>query len=80
MGSDSSEHLRLTALGCRSSTSHSKILNMKKFAAALLVMLLTGGAGIASGYDYHNKPYKMAKNATEAPQDAFVLSVMANAL
>ena len=53
---------------------------MKKFAAALLVMLLIGGAGIASGYDYHNKPYKMAKNATEAPQDAFVLSVMANAL
>ena len=48
---------------------------MKKFAAALSVVLLVGGAGIASGCDYHNKSYTMAKNATEAPQGTFVLSV-----
>ena len=48
---------------------------MKKFAAALSVMLLVGGAGIASGCDYHNKSCTMAKNATEAPQETFVLSV-----
>ena len=47
---------------------------MKKFAAALSVMLLIGGVGIASGCD-HNKSYTMAKNATEAPQETFVLSV-----
>ena len=48
---------------------------MKKFAAALSVMLLIGGLGIASGCDYNNKSYTMAKNATEAPQGIFVLSV-----
>jgi hypothetical protein len=34
---------------------------MKKFAAALSVMLLIGGVGIAGGCDYHNKSYTMAK-------------------
>ena len=48
---------------------------MKKFAAALSVMLLIGGVSIAGGCDYHNKSYTMAKNATEAPQGTFVLSV-----
>ena len=48
---------------------------MKKFAAALSVMLLIGGVGIAGGCDYHNKSYTMAKNASEAPQGTFVLSV-----
>ena len=48
---------------------------MKKFAAALSVMLLTGGLGLAGGCDYHNKYYTMAKNATKAPQRTFVLSV-----
>ena len=47
---------------------------MKKFAAALSVMLLIGGVG-AGGCEYHNKSYTMAKNATEAPQGTFVLSV-----
>ena len=72
---DSSDHLKLIALGRRSSTIHSRTLNKKKFAAALSVMLLIGGVGIASGCDYHNKSYTMAKNATEAPQETFVLSV-----
>ena len=48
---------------------------MKKFAAALSVMLLIGGVGIAGGCDYQNKSYTMAKNAIEAPQGTFVLSV-----
>ena len=48
---------------------------MNKFAAALSVMLLIGGVGIAGGCDYHKKSYTMAKNATEAPQGTFVLSV-----
>ena len=48
---------------------------MKKFAAALSVMLLTGGVSIAGGCDYHNKSRTMAKNATEAPLGKFVLTV-----
>ena len=48
---------------------------MKKFAAALSVMLLIGGVGIAGGCDHHNKSYTMAKNANEAPQGTVVLSV-----
>ena len=48
---------------------------MKKFAAAMSVTLMLGGIAVAGGCDYHNKSYTMAKNAAEAPQGTFVLSV-----
>ena len=46
---------------------------MKKFAAALSILLMLGGIAIAEGCDNHNKSYNMVKNGAEAPQVAFVL-------
>ena len=48
---------------------------MKKFAAALSILLMLGGIAIAGGCDNHNKSYNMVKNGAEAPQVAFVLSM-----
>ena len=53
---------------------------MKKFAAALSILLMLGGIAIAGGCDNHNKSYNMSKNGVEAPQVAFVLSVDGNHL
>ena len=53
---------------------------MKKFAAALSILLMLGGIAIAGGCDNHNKSYNMVKNGVEAPQVAFVLSMDGNHL
>ena len=46
---------------------------MKKFAAALSILLMLGEIAIAGSCDNHNKSYNMVINGVEAPQVAFVL-------
>ena len=48
---------------------------MKKFAAALSILLMLGGIAIAGVCDNYNKSYDMVKKAAEVPQATFVLSM-----
>ena len=48
---------------------------MKKFVAALSILLMLGGIAIAAGCDNHNKFYSMVKNVAEALKVIFLLSM-----
>ena len=48
---------------------------MKKFVAALSILLMLGGITIAGGCDNHNKFYSMVKNVAEALKVIFLLSM-----